>query len=444
MIKKLQKKFIFIAAVSFLTVMVVVLGAINVANVYHMEERADGLITMLAENGGKFPNDKERKPEAQRAAESGQSGKTEPWAMGGEGTKPTGGGLHQGRGFQMSPETPFETRYFTVTADEQGTITAVDMSHIAALSDSEARQYAKNVLKGSRREGYTDTYRYAVIPMGEVVPAEQEGQLLIFVDCRNQIDTVMAFFWNSFGTALISLAVVLILLTILSRRAIRPIIESIEKQKQFITDAGHEIKTPLAIISANNDVIEMTAGPSEWTASTHNQVNRLNGLVKNLLTLAKMEEGQVDLVFSDLVISDVVKETAWSFIPLAEKRSINLEVEVQPGIVVKGDEASLCHLTAILVDNAIKYGKEGSDIQVTLEKRGKTCCLEVRNLCHSMPEGDLFRLFDRFYRADQSRSRESGGYGIGLSVAQAIVQAHDGQISARNEGGDVICFAVEL
>lgn len=445
MIRQLQRKFIAITMASLLLVMAVVLGAINIANVYHMNERADSILAMLAINDGAFPNQKKETPapgdgDVRRFRQTSEGGvKTAEDQVEGSGgleperrPKPGGGGSGL-----LTAETPFETRYFTVRTDLQQNIEKVDTGHIAAIAESEARQYAEDVLKSGAERGYGGKYRYLV--------AEQpEGLLLIFVDCRNQIDTAMNFFRNSCAIALASLLIVLLLVSVLSKRVMRPVIESMEKQKQFITDAGHEIKTPLAIISANNDVIEMTGGQSEWTVSIRNQVERLSGLVKNLLTLAKMDEGQVERTFTHLVLSDLVTETVWSFEPLANKKDLRISIQVQPGIVVSGDEAGLAHLVAILTDNAVKYANSGGEISVVLTKRARTSCLEISNTCANPPSGDLSKLFNRFYRGDESRSRESGGYGIGLSVAQAIVKAHGGRISAGEKEGGRISFTVEL
>ena len=498
MIRKLQRKFIAITMVSLLLVMAVVLGAVNLANVYHMNQRADGLLSMLAENGGSFPEqqgrhsdrttpegqvspkDKEapegQAPPEDREAFEGPSMSGDQTSSGGQsapgdqlpsgsqsapgdqlpsggqsapGTIVTPGGAAPGAepaqqmrrikpgGFKFNEETPFETRYFTVRTDLTQAVTEVNTGHIAAISASEARQYAREALKSGRTQGYRGSYRY-------LVTTENDSLLLIFVDCRTQIDTVMTFLRNSCAIAVTCLVVVLILVSVLSKRAIRPVIENMEKQKRFITDAGHEIKTPLAIISANNDVIEMTCGKSEWTTSIHNQVERLSELVKYLLTLSRMEEDQLALIFSDVDFTNLVRENAWAFVPLAEKKGVALEMQIQPDVSVQGDETGLSHLVTILTDNAVKYCNEGGNILITLSKRGKGCCLEITNTCSDMPQGDLSRLFDRFYRADESRSRESGGYGIGLSVAQAVAGAHGGRISAARKEGQRICFTVEL
>lgn len=401
MVKNLQKRFIAIAMLSLLVVMVVVLGSLNLVNVRHITQNADNLLATLAENEGRFP-----------PFSHGEPPRREPRS-----------------GFRMTEETPFETRYFLIRTNKDQSITEIDTSHIAGVSSTEAMDYAEKLLKEGRVKGYWGEYRYLI--------AEKDyGNLVILMDCSRQINTSKDFLWNSIGIALISLLILFILVSALSRRAIRPVIENMERQKQFITDAGHEIKTPLAIIAANSEVLELTIGKNEWTQSIQHQVKRLDELVKNLLTLAKMDEGKVELTFENLSFSDLVQETAGSFAALGEKKGLELMLDIQPGLLIKGEESSLRYLVTILVDNGVKYAAEHGQLKVSLKKRGKNICLEVYNTCDELPDGDLNRLFDRFARGEISRSRESGGYGIGLSVAQAIVTAHHGRISVeRREQG---------
>jgi signal transduction histidine kinase len=216
-----------------------------------------------------------------------------------------------------------------------------------------------------------------------------------------------------------------------------------EKQKRFITDAGHELKTPLAIISANIDVLELEAGKSEWTSSIRNQVKRMNSLVKNLLTLSRMDEERMHVVYTDFEISSCVKETAESFEAIAESNSKKYHMDIEDDIHITGDKNAIVQLTSLLLDNAMKYSDENGNISISLSK-AKNITLEVSNTSDSIPDGNLDRLFDRFYRADASRSREKGGYGIGLSVARAIAQSHGGQIEAKKDGDRTIRFVVTL
>jgi len=407
MYRKLQHKFVAIAMGSLLSIIIVIIAAINIYNYYYMNNIADGLLNQLAENNGSFP----------QYIQDEQTGSTIVF------------------NFQITPETSFETRYFTVRVSSEGTAIEVDTSSIAAISPEQAKEYAEAALSKGDSTSYQGYYKYLVVE-------QSDSTLIIFLDRYPQMQSVRSFFSISCAIAILSLAVMFVLVSLLSKRAINPVIESTEKQKRFVTDAGHEIKTPLAVISANTEVLELNHGKNEWTESIRKQTNRLDTLVKSLLTLSKVEEEKVQLVFTELSASDLVWESVISFEALATGQGKHFEVNIQPNLTVNGDESGFRQIVSILLDNAVKYTREQGEISVTLQRQDKAISLEVCNISETLPEGDLNRLFDRFFRADPSRSRESGSYGIGLSIAKAIVQAHKGKIAVRRESDSRICFSV--
>lgn len=407
MIKKLQRKFIMITMGSLSLVMVILLGSINGINLYQMERRINGAIQVISQNQGKFPKYE-------------------------KGKLPSGDLKF---GFQMNEETQFETRYFVVKINKDSSIREIDTSHIAAVSSNDAAVYAGKVISTNKNSGYKGIYKYAVTK-------ESYGYMLVFMDCRGQIQMATIFLLISCTVALINLLLVFILISVFSKKAINPIIESMEKQKQFITDAGHEIKTPLAIISANSDVLELTVGKNEWITSIRNQIIRLDKLVKNLLMLSKMDESSNKLVFADFDLSNAVFEAAGPFEVLAEAQNKKFLMDIQPGLKFRGDDGSIRQLISTLVDNAMKYSNEKGTIKISLSAVKKRIKLEVFNTADEIDKENLDKLFDRFYRADSSRSRETGGYGIGLSIAKSITEAHHGKISVRSCDGKSICFTV--
>lgn len=407
MIKKLQRKFIMITMSSLALVVLILLGSINAVNIYQMNRKVNGAINILSENHGKFPIYKKGKP-------------------------PSG---ERKFGFQMNEETPFETRYFVVKINEDNTIQEIDTAHIAAVSSKDAAEYANKVLNSGKNSGYKDIYKYTII-------TKPNGYMIVFMDCRSQIQMATLFLLTSCGIAIITLLLMFILVSIFSKKAINPIIESMEKQKRFITDAGHEIKTPLAIISANADVLELTHGKNEWITSTRNQIIRLDKLVKNLLTLSKMDEGNIKLVFTDFDLSDAVFKTTNPFEAIAKTQNKKFLMDIKPGLKLHGDENSINQLISTLVDNAIKYSNDEGTIKISLSAAKKGIKLEVYNTADEIDRENLDKLFDRFYRSDSSRSRETGGYGIGLSIAKSIVQAHHGKISVKSDDGKSICFTI--
>lgn len=409
MIKKLRRKFVAIAMSSLLIILLIIIGIINGINFYQIDDRANHLLQILSENDGVIPRTEPRKfPPSEF-----------------------------GWGRQMTAETPFETRYFWAKADADGEIYQTDTSHIAAITEEQALEFSRQVLEKGARMGYMRLYKYQVTQQGG-------GTFIVFIDRSSQLQGGLSFLLISCFVGLAALLIMFLFVSIFSKWAIRPVVESMEKQKQFITDAGHEIKTPLSIIAANADVLELQGGPNQWLDSIRGQIRRLNKLVNDLLTLSKMDEAGAAPPFAQLDMSETVRQAAAPFPALAEANGKTLELQIQPHLTVYGDAEQLRQLVNILLDNAVKYAAAGSEIQLSAAEAGRYVRLDVRNVCDKVPQGDLRRLFDRFYRVDQSRSRQTGGYGIGLSIAEAIVRAHKGKISAQITGENIICFTVLL
>ena len=412
MSKQLQKRFIAISMLSLFIVLLLVFAVVNGINLSNLNKRYDSVIDMLAENEGQFPADihinqgKDKKPDE-----------------------------------NISEETPFETRYFDVRADSGKKITEIKTGHIAAVTSDVAAAYAQEVLNGGAERGYVDIYRFRMV-------AQDDGSyLIIFVDARNAIDTAEDFLLNSILVALVSLAALFVVVWLLSRRAVRPFVENVERQKKFITDAAHELRTPLAIISSDNDVIEMTTEKSEWTESIRNQVHRMDHLIKDLIMMSRMEEAQKNIGFIEVNVSRITEEKMQDLRVLAEQRQVSVQKDLQPDVLCMGDEKNLSRVVEILLDNALKYVNKGGEIALSLKSEGKKVCFAIENTCDEVPEGDLRRLFDRFYRADKARTHETGkkgGYGIGLSMADAIIRQHRGKIRADRVQTGRIRFSFEL
>lgn len=407
MIRKLQRKFVFIAMGSPILVLTVILGAISGVNFYTMNRETEGLLMLLADNEGRFPEFKPGKPPRHER----------PFA------------------FEMTEETRFETRYFLIWINQADQVIQIDTSHIAAVSSNDAENFAYQVLNDNSSRGYLGYYKYWL--------AEKEyGKLIVFLDCHSKLDTFFSFLLLSLGIGVLCVLVVFFLVSVLSKRAIKPIVQNMENQKRFITDAGHEIKTPLSIISANADVLELTGGKNEWVDSIRNQTMRLNGLVQDLLTLSQMEEDQSEYAFSPVSLSDMVEAVAASFRTVAFSRQISFSVSVEKDIVIDAQENSIRKLLSVLIDNAVKYAGSSGWVVIRLWAEEKVVHLDILNSCENVEKLDFQKLFDRFYCADQSRSRVTGGYGIGLSIAKAIVEIHKAKIAIRQEGEKGICFSV--
>ena len=405
MIRTLRRRFLLIALASLTGTLAVLCLVINLG--YHTitTRRADQVLQMLHQNAGQFPE-----PEAQ----------ADPGAF---------------PGFQVTLETPFETRYVVVRLTGQREVAEVDMEHIAALDREKVIQQVEQILDGGKNSGYSGYYRYQVFDDGE------EGQTIVVLDCFLQLQAANNVLRLTLLASLACIAIVFLLLVFLSRRVVRPFAENLEKQRRFVTDASHELKTPLAIISANTGLLEASLGENRWLASTQVQVSRLDRLIGHLVELARTEETLTEEEIQPVDLSGVVAGQMEDYRLLAQTSGKELESDVAPGVTVRGAADNLKRLCTLLLDNAVKYCDSGGTIRLTLAQRGRWAVLSISNPCAGLDPAQLPRLFDCFYRADASRSRDTGGYGIGLSTARAIVQRHRGRLTAKSEDGLVVFTA---
>ncbi|WP_029323766.1 sensor histidine kinase [Butyrivibrio sp. AE3004] len=440
MVKKLRRKFVLTAMLSLLLILIGIIGVINVVNFIQVQAGADDTLNILADNDGMFPDmgDFLKKNGEMKEPEEGNPLNTD---VGPEEFKDPF--FNNRMLYNRSIELPFQSRYFWVKLTETGKVTEINTGHIAAVSSSDAADFAKHLFFNNmdNHRGYIDNqYRY-------LVKKNEDGSyLMIFMDCSAGFYNASRLFIMTLIIGFIALAAMFILVYLFSGKAVEPVVESLEKQKRFITDAGHELKTPLAVISANMDVIELEAGSSEWTKSTKNQIKRMDGLVKNLLALSRMEEENIHLAFSDINISKIADESTVYFRAVSDFKKIEYTCDIEENIHINGDKNSFGQLFTLLIDNAMKYTENGGKVHVKLssDEALRTAVFEVTNTCEKVPEGNLDRLFDRFYRGDTSRSRETGGYGIGLSVARAIATSHGGTIEAETENDKTIRFKVKV
>lgn len=419
MIRDLRKKFILVAMLSTMLVLTAIMGVVNFSNYREMLDRADEMTALLEQNDGKFPEE----PSWHEQDDT----ETPP-------AKPENDEKDKSR---FSVETPFETRYFTVTVDENGEVTDCDLDRIAAVDEETAEEYTQTAQQKNKTTGFQGIYRYRVTET-------EDGAKYVFLDCRREISNFRTVLVTTISVSLLGLAAVFVLVVIFSRMVFRPVEESIQKQKRFITDASHELKTPLTIIDANIEVMEMESGESQWTKSTRKQIQRLSGLVQQLVTLSRLDEEKGLEEKCEFNLSEAVSECVQPYESLAQTREKNLTLNIEEDITYTGDERSIRQLAGILMDNAVKYSSENGNITLTLKKKGKKIFLEVYNDADDLLQGKLDVLFERFYRLDSSRNSGTGGSGIGLSMAKAIVQAHKGKITAENKNGRGLTITVIL
>ena len=406
MIKRLRLRFIRFATVA-VTVVLLLLGLIlNLANYISVNAELNQMLDAICENQGRAP------------------------------AFPPGNRPGGGRDGQFSKETPYTTRYFVLRYTQGGVLNRAELDHIASVTEEDMETYLQIALKHGEGYGYTKGFKYKVIRL------DGSRRMAVFLDCYDKIRSLTGIVLLS--AVAIAVCVVLVFLVIwrFSRRAIDPVVQSIEQQKQFITDAGHELKTPITVIATSLKVLEMETGQQKWIDKAQAQTEKLTELVNALVTLSRMDEEESPLRMNRFAVSEAVEETAASFRDFAAARGHALYPVVTPGLESTGDEYAVRQLVSILLDNAVKYADPGTPIRLFLEPGKKGIVIRTVNACRDLETEKLGKLFDRFYRAEESRT--SGGFGIGLSIARSIAEGHRGSITAHRIDGEEVEFAAEL
>lgn len=412
MIYKLQRRLILICTVSVLLVVALVFGVIVVLNISSLNRNMDILADQVSLGGGRFPGSLNDSPRPDRFPP-----RNEP-------------------DFNfITPETPFSTRHFTVFFDKDGNVKKTFMESIVSIPEGKAIDYAEQAIREGKERGWIFNYRYKCF-------STEMGYGVVLVDGSMSRSMLMQSTTIAGVVLLACATLVLILIFLLSKRGVKPIAESYEKQKQFITDANHELKTPLTLILTNLDIAESELGRNEWLDDIRSEGYRMTELVNQLVALSRMDEENHKLNLADIALGRMVADVVSEFEPLAASRGKTVGAHIDTQISYHGDEVLLRRLVGILMDNAIKYCDFGGSIVVTL-RRGRHIVLTVENTYAAVGELELDRLFDRFYRADKARTFK-GGYGIGLSMAKAIAEKHKGEITAYRLDHTHIGFKVTL
>lgn len=399
MIKKLKIRFICLAMAALFIVLAISVAGMNVVNYSKIVHEANSILMLLSRNEGAFPD--------------------------------INGIIKEGRDFpeHFSPETPFESRFFSVLMDRSGDIIYAETSQIFSVDSEQAGAYAKKVFHSGNKTGFADEYRYLQSSEGSIIR-------IIFLDCGRKIDAFYNYLRISIGMTLAGLAVMFFVIVFFAGKIVRPMAESYEKQKRFITDAGHEIKTPLTIINANVDLLEDDPTDADCLHDIRQQTERLTTLTNDLVYLARMEEADSTLDMTDIAISEIISEAAAAFRAPAVMQGKEFVCQIKPGLYMKGNDKAIRQVINITLDNALKYSPEGGTIAIQFSQTKRTLQLDICNTTETEVDGEeLEHVFDRFYRMDKSRNSATGGHGIGLSVAKAIVKAHHGTIRAWSQDG---------
>ena len=411
MFRKLKIRFILLASAAIVCILLTMIAVLNSVRFLQTNGEIQAVLNILSANNGDFPS-------VEETAESLQNDR-------------------------ITIDTIYQYRYFSVVYNEDKTLYSTNLDHLSNLSKEQALSYANKVIKNSRSSGVfkvgSQFYSYQITQ-----DSKTKRYLLVVLDSTNYLESRNDFFWLSIQLCFYSFIFFVLVVSGFSNFAIRPYIKNYENQKRFITNAGHELKTPLAIISANTELQELMTGENEWTESTKDQVERLSNLINQMVVLARLEE-QPDVTLVDVNFSEVVKKVAGNFKSVIEKVGKKYEIKLQEDIHVKATEDELYELVSILIDNACKYCDEDGQIFVTLTKakRGKRARLTVANSYADGKNVDYSRFFDRFYREDESHNQKQPGYGIGLSMAESLVRIFKGRIWVSYKKG-LIGFTVLL
>lgn len=406
MIYCLQKKVIRICGISVLLVFAAIFFLIYGISIRQLNEAMDALTDRISDNDGRFPE--------------WRDGRGNP-------------GMRMDMADFMTMETPFSTRFFTVRFDESGKITDVDVSSISAVTEEIARGLGMEDYESGRERGWTENYRYKQY-------RTEQGTAIVYVDGAMNRFMAKRLLLSAGSVLVVSALAIWLIVIFFSRRAVRPVAESYEKQKQFITDVNHELKTPLTLVMTNLDILEAEIGENEWLSDIRSEGERMSALVNRLVILARMDEDRTNLEMRRFVLSDVIMDVVSEFQAAAQDRGKSMKVQIEPGAEYTGDEACVRRVIAILLDNAVKYCDDGGSILLRLEKR-KHPVFYIENSYAAVDEIELDKLFDRFFRADKARTFH-GGFGIGLSIARAVVTQHKGEICAYKRDENTIGFKV--
>ncbi len=402
MIKKIRLKFIALTVAVLLSLLLAILITINSFMAYQSNRRIDAFLNDMIENDGKI--------------------------------LPTP--FHSLPPGEHPPALNIPIKGFSIKFDSKGEQFPFNLNK-ADISQETAAFYAEEVLKNGNPEGKIDSYQYKV-------KSTPSGTLIVFADQTTQDLMLIELQHLSLITGSISMIVLVIITVLLSKFIVKPVNIAFEKQKRFVADSSHELKTPLAIISANIDILEMENQNNKYIREIKNQSQRMNHLIKELLVLARTENQTNKNHFNDFNLSDVLENTALPFEVFAFEQGKEIVLDIATDVHYFGDENNIKKMLSALIDNAVKYSIKNSQVMISLQTKGNKKMIQIQNtFTGTLPE-DTDKLFDRFYRIDESRARNTGGFGIGLSVVKNIVEQHGGKITTEQLPENKIAFKISF
>ena len=407
MFKQLQKSFVKSAMLSFTAVLLVVLVAVNVVNYRQTVNQVDRLGTMLVNNDGTFPD----------APEGGIGPKEHP-----EHGMP--------KGMEFRKDDQMATRYAVVRVANNA-VQSVDRTHLVSLDEEALKELGLRIAQGTSTKGWEGSLRYQVAKT-------DAGTMVVLVDANKETQQVSRLMMVTGAVFILCLAVVYVLVRLVSKRAIRPFVENVERQQQFIANASHEIKTPLAVLSANTDLLAMMGTEAKFVDSNKRQIKRLNSLVEQMLILSRYDEGEATATKEEVDLVAVTKDIVEEILPVLNEKGLQVEFTGEAQTIITTNKSAMTELIRILLDNAMKY-TVGKPVITVEAKRNQ---LAIGNATEPMTKEQVSQIFDRFYRVDSSRNRTTGGSGLGLSIAQKIAETNDVQLTAELTSETQIRFVI--
>ena len=413
MIKKLRWKFIAVAMISIIVVLMAIIGTITLINYNKTVDNIDKVLTVLVDNGGKFNN----------------------LDFGDDNLKNTDGNnnkdnLNPSKDYgEFTKETPYWTRFFSVKFTNSNPDPAVDTSMIASVSKEEAIDMAKETIDSNSMIGFYGAYRYKV-------KIADDFKLVVFVDCTKEMRSIRYFVFTGTWISLVGIIAVFIIVFIFSKIVFNPVKRTYDKQKRFVTNAAHELKTPLTIISANNELIDAQYNSLDETQAIDKQVKKLTIMINNLTLLSKLDEEDKNVDLKEKVdLTKLSNDLIGSFKVIFESRSIKFNFFVDDNCYIKGNTNLISQLLSLLIDNANKYALTYINFEVRIV--GKGVELKTSNDA-DIDEKNPNLLLERFYRNDKARGKIEGS-GIGLSVVNEIVKLHKGTIKLNASNNVYSC-----
>lgn len=414
MLKKMRYQFILVTMACISFIFILILTIINISMTLSSRNQGYGLLYRIANMPE--PGKRQRDYDGPRNYEKQPSSPNE----------------SRGKTNGLPPDSPvggFDAlRSFSVSYDLNGNIQTIHYNEASGFNEENIRSLADEIMnrKQSNDRGVSSKYLY-------LIRESPENIQVYFLDYSLEKSMSLRLFWTCLFIGLIGILFIFILVIFLSKWIIKPVQTAFDKQKQFIADASHELKTPLTIIATNAEVLAGNIGENKWLGHIMTQTVRMSILMKNLLELAKLDSCARSILFTTFDLSKSVQTTALSFESLAFEHKKTYEMDINENLTAHGDEESIRQLTVILLDNAFKYSEEKGIITIRLKSHGDKKVLTIENTGKGIPKDEQKRIFERFYRSDVSRSRESGGYGLGLSIAASIVQMHKGSIVVKSD-----------